>query len=87
MKEKRHVIAVRIFVNDDDDVVLYSVVTPCYCSVLSALGRVVSFEACGQWVLLIVQSTRHLPFYLNVLYRSAFILLSVKCILGLFVFS
>ena len=29
----------------DDDVVFYSAVTPCYCSMLSVLGRVESFEA------------------------------------------
>ena len=32
-----------------DDVVLYSAVTPCYCSMFDALGRAVSFEACCQW--------------------------------------
>ena len=32
--------------DDDDDVGLYSAVTPCYCSLLGALGRVVSFETC-----------------------------------------
>ena len=32
--------------DDDDDVVLYSAVTPCYCSMLGALGRVVNSEAC-----------------------------------------
>ena len=42
-------------VDDDDDVVvLYSSVTPCYCSMLGALGRVDSFEACCQWALLAV---------------------------------
>ena len=43
--------------DDDDDVVLYSAVAPCYCSLLSALGRVVSLEleACCQWVLRSVQ--------------------------------
>ena len=46
---------------DDDDVVLYSTVTPCYCSKLGALGSVVSFEACCQWALLSVQITRHYP--------------------------
>ena len=34
-------------------------VTPCYCSMLGALGRVVSFEVCCQWALLSVQITRH----------------------------
>ena len=46
---------------DDDDVVLYSVVTPCCYSMLSALSRVVSFEACCQRALLSVQITRHYP--------------------------
>ena len=32
--------------DDDDDVGLYSAVTPCDCSLLGALGRVVSFETC-----------------------------------------
>ena len=52
---------------------------------LTALGRAVSFEACCQWVLLSVQITRlvTLPYYL--LYRSTFILLSVKRMLGHFV--
>ena len=36
--------------DDDDGVVLYSAVTPCYCSMLGALGRVVSFEACCLYV-------------------------------------
>ena len=45
--------------DDDDDVHLYSAVTPCYCSMLGALGRVVSLEACCQWALLSVQITRH----------------------------
>ena len=40
--------------DDDDDVVLYSAVTLCYCSMFSALVRIVSFEACCQWVLLSV---------------------------------
>ena len=46
--------------NDDDDVVLYNTDTPCYCSMLSALGRVESFEieACCQWALLNAQITR-----------------------------
>ena len=47
--------------DDDDDVVLYSAVTPCYCSMLSALGRVVSFKVCCQWALLSGQITRHYP--------------------------
>ena len=39
--------------DDEDDVAhLYSAVTPCNCSMLGALGRVVSFEACYQWALL-----------------------------------
>ena len=48
-----------------DDVVLLSAVTPCYCSMLSALSRVESFEACCQWALLSVQRTRlvTLPYY------------------------
>ena len=43
--------------DDDDDIVSDSVVTPCYCSMLGVLGRVISFEACCQWVLLSVQIT------------------------------
>ena len=35
-----------VTVNGDNDVHLYSAVTPCYCSMLGVLGRVVSFEAC-----------------------------------------
>ena len=34
--------------HNDDDVVLYSAVPPWYCSMLCALGRVVSFAACCQ---------------------------------------
>ena len=34
--------------SDDDDVHLYSAVTPC-CYTYNMLGRVVSFEACCQW--------------------------------------
>ena len=51
--------------DDDDDVVLYSAVTPCYCSMLGALGRAASFEACCQWVILSVHITRPvtLPYY------------------------
>ena len=40
--------------DDDDDDVLYSAVSPCCCSMLGALGRVESLEACSQWALLIV---------------------------------
>ena len=32
--------------DDVDDVHVYSAVAPCYCSMLRALGKVVSFEAC-----------------------------------------
>ena len=48
--------------------------------------RAVSFEACCQWALLHAQITRlaTLPYYL--LCRSTCIHLSVKCMLGLFVF-
>ena len=56
--------------DDDDDVDLYCAVTPCYCSTLGALGRVVSFEACCQWVLHIVQITRHYATIDNLLYRT-----------------
>ena len=47
--------------DDDDDVHLCSAVTPCYCSMLGALGRVVSLEACCQWALLSVRITRCHP--------------------------
>ena len=48
--------------NDDDDLVLYNTVTPCYCSMLGALGRIVSVEACCQWLFILsVQITRHYP--------------------------
>ena len=40
-----------VFVND--------AVTPCYCSMLGAASRVLSFKTCGQWMLLGVQITRH----------------------------
>ena len=41
---------------------IYNAVTPCYCCMLATLSRVVvSFEACCQWTLLIVQITRHCP--------------------------
>ena len=61
-KDSEHAISVYDGDDDDDDV-LYSAVTPCYCSML---GRVVlvSFEACCQWVLLSVQITIvTLPYY------------------------
>ena len=45
--------------------------------------RADSFEACCQWPLLMCKS---LPYYLQLLYRNTFILLLVKCMLGLFVF-
>ena len=50
---------------DDDDEQLYSTVTPCYCSMLGATGRVVSIEACCQRALLSVQITKTvtLPYY------------------------
>ena len=65
--------------DDDDDVYWYSAVTLCYCSMLGALGRVVSVEACCQWALLSVQITiQTAPCYLNLLYRSTLIILSVK---------
>ena len=35
--------------DDDDYDVLYSAVTPCYYSMLCALGRIESFEVCRQW--------------------------------------
>ena len=35
--------------DDDDDVVLSKTVTPCYGSMLSAVGRVDSFETGCQW--------------------------------------
>ena len=53
---------------------------------LTALGRAVSFEACCQWALLSVQITRLVTLRCYLLYRSTFILLSVKCMLGIFVF-
>ena len=62
----------------------YSAVTPGYCSMIGALGRAVSFETCYQWALLSGQIT--IPYYFILLYKSTFILLSVKCMLGLFVF-
>ena len=41
----------------NDDVVLNSVVAPCYCSMFGTLGRVVSFEACCcKWALLVCKS-------------------------------
>ena len=43
--------------NDEDDVHLYS--AECYCSMLGAIGRIVSFEACCQWALLSAQITRY----------------------------
>ena len=48
---------------------------------LTALGRVVGFEACCQWALLSEQITRPVTLTLlfNLLYRSTFILLSAKC--------
>ena len=47
--------------DDDNDVhLLYSVNTPCYCSILGELGRAVNFEACRQWMLN-VQITGHYP--------------------------
>ena len=52
-------LSVHVDDGNDDDVVLYSTVTPCICGMIGALGRVVSFEACCQWVLLSVQITRH----------------------------
>ena len=54
---------------------LYCAVTPCYCSMRGALGRVVSFEACSQCALLSVQITRHYP--ISIYYAEVFILLSV----------
>ena len=33
---------------------LYSAVIPCYCSMLGALGGLVNFEACCQWVLFLI---------------------------------
>ena len=47
--------------DDGDDVHWYIAVTPCYCSMLGALGRVESFEALCQGALLSVQITRHHP--------------------------
>ena len=41
------------------DLRLHSAVTPCCCSMLGALGRVVSIEACCQWALLSVKIIRH----------------------------
>ena len=56
---------------------------------LGALGRVVSFEACCQWALYVVCKSLDttLLFTFTVGYRSPFILLSVKCMQDLFVFS
>ena len=48
---------------------LYRAVTPCYCSLLGALGRVVSFEACCQWALLRAQITTLL---FELMYRSTY---------------
>ena len=48
--------------DNDDDAVLYTAVTPCYSSMLGALGRVVSFEACCRWALVMsVLITRRYP--------------------------
>ena len=46
----RFMMMIMMTVNDDNDVHLYSAVTPCYCSMLGALGRVVSVEACCHWM-------------------------------------
>ena len=47
----------------DDDVQLYSAITPCNCKLdmLCGLSSVVSFEACCQLALLSVQITSHYP--------------------------
>ena len=47
--------------DDGNDVVIYSAVTPCYCSMLNAHVRVVSFEACCQWAQLKVQIITNYP--------------------------
>ena len=46
--------------DDDDDVVLYiyRAITPCYGSMLGALGRVGSFETYCQWASLSVRVNR-----------------------------
>ena len=54
---------------------------------LTALGRAVNFEACCQWALLSVKITTLVTLSNYLLYRSTFILYSVKCTLGLFVCS
>ena len=69
--------------DNDDGVVLYmyiSTITPCYCSMLSALGSVVSFEACCQ---VYKSQDTTLLFKFIVLKYINFIILSVKCMLGL----
>ena len=53
-REDRYDDGTKVLCHDDDDAHLYSTVTPCCGSTISALGRIVSFEACCQWALLSV---------------------------------
>ena len=58
-KRSLKIVITYIHILDDGDVVVHSAVTPCYYRMLCALSRIVSFEACCQWALLIVYKSLH----------------------------
>ena len=71
------------------DVHLFSVATPCYWSMLREFESFQSFDtiaANGHYLVCKSLTCDTYTLLLNLLYRSTFILLSVKCMLGLFMF-